>query len=842
LIPDGQCDRIPAIVKRVCGCHPPCSVCGEGKEIDFPDAVVEFPGQPSIRCDTLQSNGLVGGIPAGQCERIPNLINRVCGCDPRTPDPTPNPTRPPTQLPTSLPTPNPTRPPVPSPTNLSCNICGDDMSISIPDGIVEFPGQSAITCEDLQTRGSTGLIPNGECDRLSGFVDSICGCNDPCSVCGNGKEVDFPDAIVEFPGQSPISCAELQTNGLLGRIPSGQCARLSVLIDSVCGCDPRTPDPSPNPTPKPNPNPTPNQTSSPIQSPAPTTTATPICIPYGKKGGKKTGNSCVPTKAPVSIPCYRGKKGGKKGGYGCSTLYEVKEGGYGGKKGGYGDKKEVNEGKKGGYKGYGGDNNINVGNGDDYNNYIGYGGYGGKKDGVGGYRMHGEGKKGGYKGKKGGNISNTIGYNSNGGYIESDNNIIGDDDDDNNNDGSDDDYVNYMSYAAYGGKKSGFGGYGIHGGKKGGYGGKKEGYGVYWDKRGYEESGNNYNNNVGDDDDDDDINSDNNNDVGDENDGSDDDDDDDDDDSDDSDDDDDDDDDNNKDNSKDNLIDISSTLNTNGHFTTLVSALYAVDLMDSMSGSWGPFTVFAPTNDAFDDLPGSLTECLANPKNKAELSYVLSYHITAGRITSSDFYNTMTLQTYNGDNLIVDTNRGIKVNDAMITSGDILASNGVIYAINSVLIPPGFNVAKFIDTCAGGDDDDDDDDDDDNDNDDDDDNDNSVSTVLAPLALPTLSSTPPSDDDDNDDDDNDDDDDDDVAKGYVSGKKGGNVGKKGGIVIIDDYNDDDGGDGGDSGTVYAGKKGSVVIIDDDDDDDYDGDSDDGKGITTGKKSSIQLGN
>jgi len=311
-IPSSTCDRLPAIVNRVCGCNPPCSVCGDGKEVDFPDAIVEFPGQPPIECGLLQTLGYVGSLPDGQCKRLPDLIDEACGCDPPTPGPTPNPTKPPTPEPTPPPTPNPTFPPTPSPTNPQCDICGEDMSMSIgiPNGIVEFPGQPAITCEELQADGTAGLIPSRTCDRLPALVNSVCGCNPPCSVCGDGKEVDFPMAVVSFPGQPVIKCGDLQTNGYVGIIPASQCERLSDLIDDVCGCDPRTPEPTRNPTRPPTPNPT--------RPPTPS----PVCIPTGKKGGY----------------------GGKKGGNGCEIGYG-KKGGYGGKKGGYG-------GKKGGY-GYG---------------------------------------------------------------------------------------------------------------------------------------------------------------------------------------------------------------------------------------------------------------------------------------------------------------------------------------------------------------------------------------------------------------------------------------------------------------------------------------------------------
>ena len=121
-------------------------------------------------------------------------------------------------------------------------------------------------------------------------------------------------------------------------------------------------------------------------------------------------------------------------------------------------------------------------------------------------------------------------------------------------------------------------------------------------------------------------------------------------------------------------------------FTTLVKAVQAADLVDTLKGP-GPFTVFAPTDAAFAKLPpGTLEALLAD---KAKLSAVLTYHVVPGKVMAADVGNLTTAKTVSGAALTIDTSGGVKVNNATVTATDIQASNGVIHVIDTVLIPPG---------------------------------------------------------------------------------------------------------------------------------------------------------
>jgi len=123
-----------------------------------------------------------------------------------------------------------------------------------------------------------------------------------------------------------------------------------------------------------------------------------------------------------------------------------------------------------------------------------------------------------------------------------------------------------------------------------------------------------------------------------------------------------------------------------GGFTTLVSALEAADLVETLSGE-GPFTVFAPTDAAFDALPeGILDDLLANPEG---LSEVLTYHVVPGELTASDVVGADELETVNGATLPVMVDDDIvMVGDATVIQTDIETSNGVIHVIDAVLTPP----------------------------------------------------------------------------------------------------------------------------------------------------------
>jgi len=121
--------------------------------------------------------------------------------------------------------------------------------------------------------------------------------------------------------------------------------------------------------------------------------------------------------------------------------------------------------------------------------------------------------------------------------------------------------------------------------------------------------------------------------------------------------------------------------------TLLVAAVEAAGLGDTLKGD-GPFTVFAPTDDAFSALPEGTVEKLLLPANKDQLTAVLTYHVLPGKVMSSDIAGkTLEAATVNGASLSVDATDGVMVDQAKVISADIAASNGVIHVIDSVLLP-----------------------------------------------------------------------------------------------------------------------------------------------------------
>jgi uncharacterized surface protein with fasciclin (FAS1) repeats len=123
-----------------------------------------------------------------------------------------------------------------------------------------------------------------------------------------------------------------------------------------------------------------------------------------------------------------------------------------------------------------------------------------------------------------------------------------------------------------------------------------------------------------------------------------------------------------------------------GEFKTLVTAIKAAGLVNTLKGP-GPFTVFAPTDSAFAKLPKGTVEELLKPENKAKLTSILTYHVLAGKVLSSQV-KTMMAPTVNGQQLDIKVDGGkVTVNDATVTKADILASNGVIHVIDTVLMP-----------------------------------------------------------------------------------------------------------------------------------------------------------
>lgn len=121
--------------------------------------------------------------------------------------------------------------------------------------------------------------------------------------------------------------------------------------------------------------------------------------------------------------------------------------------------------------------------------------------------------------------------------------------------------------------------------------------------------------------------------------------------------------------------------------TTLVSAVKAAGLVETLKGE-GPFTVFAPTNEAFNKLPKGTVENLLKPENKGKLTSVLTYHVVPGAIKSGDLKNGQTLKTVQGENLMITEKDGKWfVNGAQITIADVISSNGVTYVIDAVVLP-----------------------------------------------------------------------------------------------------------------------------------------------------------
>jgi transforming growth factor-beta-induced protein len=124
-----------------------------------------------------------------------------------------------------------------------------------------------------------------------------------------------------------------------------------------------------------------------------------------------------------------------------------------------------------------------------------------------------------------------------------------------------------------------------------------------------------------------------------------------------------------------------------GNFKTLVAAVKAAGLVDTLKGP-GPFTVFAPTDEAFAKLPPGTLESLLKPENKAKLQSILSYHVVAGKVMAQDVTKLHSAKTVEGQSITIKTANGaVMVDGAHVTKTDIVTSNGVIHVIDSVLLP-----------------------------------------------------------------------------------------------------------------------------------------------------------
>lgn len=139
------------------------------------------------------------------------------------------------------------------------------------------------------------------------------------------------------------------------------------------------------------------------------------------------------------------------------------------------------------------------------------------------------------------------------------------------------------------------------------------------------------------------------------------------------------------------IVDVAAS---NGSFNTLVAAIQAAGLEDTLSGE-GPYTVFAPTDEAFAALPEGTLEKLLQPENQEALTEILTYHVVSGEVPASDVTTGM-VPSVEGEDLDVVADAGsVSVNGASVTQPDVMASNGVIHVIDTVLIPESVDVASL---------------------------------------------------------------------------------------------------------------------------------------------------
>jgi uncharacterized surface protein with fasciclin (FAS1) repeats len=139
------------------------------------------------------------------------------------------------------------------------------------------------------------------------------------------------------------------------------------------------------------------------------------------------------------------------------------------------------------------------------------------------------------------------------------------------------------------------------------------------------------------------------------------------------------------------IVDIASS--TEG-FGTLTAAVTAAGLVDTLNGA-GPYTVFAPTDDAFAALPAGLLDALLLPENKDTLVKILTYHVVPGAVMAADVTDG-DVATVEGQTVALSTMDGVTVNGAKVVQADVVASNGVIHAIDAVILPPDVDVTALL--------------------------------------------------------------------------------------------------------------------------------------------------
>lgn len=132
------------------------------------------------------------------------------------------------------------------------------------------------------------------------------------------------------------------------------------------------------------------------------------------------------------------------------------------------------------------------------------------------------------------------------------------------------------------------------------------------------------------------------------------------------------------------MADIVDTAVNAGSFNTLVAAVKAANLVDTLKGA-GPFTVFAPTDDAFAKLPAGTVDALL--KDIPKLTQILTYHVVSGKVMAADVVKLQSATTVEGSTVKIDATNGVKVNDSTVVTPDVAADNGVIHVIDTVLLP-----------------------------------------------------------------------------------------------------------------------------------------------------------
>jgi uncharacterized surface protein with fasciclin (FAS1) repeats len=132
------------------------------------------------------------------------------------------------------------------------------------------------------------------------------------------------------------------------------------------------------------------------------------------------------------------------------------------------------------------------------------------------------------------------------------------------------------------------------------------------------------------------------------------------------------------------MANIVETAIAAGSFKTLVAAVQAAGLVETLSGP-GPFTVFAPTDDAFAKLPAGTVEGLL--KDIPKLTSILTYHVVSGKVTAADVMKLTSAKTVQGQNVSIDTKAGVKIDGATVVKADVMADNGVIHVIDAVILP-----------------------------------------------------------------------------------------------------------------------------------------------------------